>query len=214
MTVAYAYRTDPVGYIREKYKVPDDCEIIIKQGCVTKDLLNPFYPPTFESTDYRNWMSELDEKTCALCLTKHGKIYSFDDIPEEEPPLHPNCRCWLDSMAAAMAGTATQDGMDGADVSIMDTGILPENYITKREAIELGWISLIGNLGKVAPGKMIGGGRYFNRNGHLPQAPGRIWYEADINYNGGYRNLHRLLYSNDGLVFVTYDHYFTFIQIK
>ena len=117
-------------------------------------------------------------------------------------------------MAAAAAGTATQDGMGGADVYIIDIGILPENYITIREAIELGWVKWKGNLNKVAPGKMIGGERFYNRNGHLPEAPGRIWYEADINNNGGYRNLHRLLYSNDGLVFVTYDHYFTFIQIK
>ena len=40
-----------------------------------------------------------------------------------------------------------------------------------------------------------------------------IWYEADINYTGGIRNSSRILYSNDGLVFVTYDHYFTFNQI-
>ena len=146
-----------------------------RQGYVTKDLLNPFHPPTFESTDYRNWIAELDEKTCALCLTKHGKIYSAEDLPEEEPPLHINCRCEIESMAAAAAGTATQDGMDGADAYIMDIGILPENYITKREATDLGWVRWKGNLAKVAPGKMIGGEIYYNDDGHLPQAPGRVW---------------------------------------
>ena len=40
-----------------------------------------------------------------------------------------------------------------------------------------------------------------------------IWYEADINYSDGYRALHRILYSNDGLIFVTYDHYKTFVEI-
>ena len=54
---------------------------------------------------------------------------------------------------------------------------------------------------------------YRNRNGHLPQADGRIWYEADINYTGSYRSRHRILYSNDGLIFVTYDHYETFAEI-
>jgi len=83
-----ARKMEMIGCIRKKYGVPNDCEILIKQGYVTKDLLNPFHPPTFESTDYRNWIAELDEKTCALCLTKHGKIYSEDDLPEEEPPLH------------------------------------------------------------------------------------------------------------------------------
>ncbi len=42
---------------------------------------------------------------------------------------------------------------------------------------------------------------------------GRTWYEADINYSNGKRNKQRILYSNDGLIFVTYDHYETFIEI-
>jgi len=41
----------------------------------------------------------------------------------------------------------------------------------------------------------------------------RIWYEADIDYQRGYRGLSRIVYSNDGLIFVTYDHYRTFIEI-
>jgi len=209
-----AQKTEMVEYIRKKYKVSDDCEIIIKRGYITKDLFSLFYPPTFESTKYRNWISELDLKTCMLCRPKHGKIYSLDDIPEEEPPLHPNCRCKIENMSAATAGTATQDGLDGADLFVMDTGNLPDNYITKREAIDLGWIGRKGNLAEIAPGKMIGGEIYYNDDGHLPQAPGRVWYEADINYSSGYRNRHRLLYSSDGLVFVTYDHYTTFIQIQ
>lgn len=90
---------------------------------------------------------------------------------------------------------------------------LPECYITKEEAITLGWVSVLGNLNDVAPNMMIGGNVYENRNGHLPEAEGRIWYEADINYTDGFRTRHRILYSNDGLVFVTYDHYKTFIEI-
>lgn len=54
---------------------------------------------------------------------------------------------------------------------------------------------------------------YRNKDGKLPMVDGRIWYEADINYTGGMRNSSRILYSNDGLVFVTYNHYFTFNQI-
>ena len=50
-------------------------------------------------------------------------------------------------------------------------------------------------------------------NGRLPYAPGRIWYEADFDYTGGFRNDCRLIFSNDGLLFVTYDHYETFIEI-
>ena len=60
---------------------------------------------------------------------------------------------------------------------------------------------------------MIGGDTYKNREGRLPDKAGRTWYEADINYTKGYRNQERILYSNDGLVFVTYDHYQTFFEV-
>jgi len=66
---------------------------------------------------------------------------------------------------------------------------------------------------KFAPGKMLMMGIYQNRNKHLPHIAGRVWYEADINYYSGRRNGHRLLWSNDGLLFVTYDHYETFLEI-
>ena len=60
----------------------------------------------------------------------------------------------------------------------------------------------------------IGMDSYDNRNGHLPFAPMRKWLEADINYISGRRGLERIVYSNDGLIFVTYDHYETFIEIR
>ncbi len=50
-------------------------------------------------------------------------------------------------------------------------------------------------------------------NYHLPQENNRIWYEADINYKEGKRNSQRIVWSNDGLIFVTYDHYKTFYEI-
>ena len=53
----------------------------------------------------------------------------------------------------------------------------------------------------------------YNDKGKLPDAPNRIWYEADIDYQSGYRNTYRILYSNDGLIFVTYDHYQTFYEL-
>ena len=71
----------------------------------------------------------------------------------------------------------------------------------------------MGNLNDVLPGKTIGGDVYKNSSQKLPDAPGRVWYEADINYEGGYRNGDRILYSNDGLLFVSYDHYQTFHEI-
>ena len=92
-------------------------------------------------------------------------------------------------------------------------GKLPENYITKNEARSLGWESSKGNLSLVAPGKSIGGDRFGNREGKLPQKSGRQYYECDIDYKGGPRNSKRIIYSNDGAVYYTLDHYSTFRQL-
>ena len=63
------------------------------------------------------------------------------------------------------------------------------------------------------PMNLLGGDEYENNDFKLPSAPGRKWYEADINYGGGKRNRQRIVYSNDGLMFATYDHYQTFYEI-
>lgn len=90
---------------------------------------------------------------------------------------------------------------------------LPPNYITKEEASELGWVAAEGNLHIVAPGKSIGGDRFGNREGLLPNAEGRVWYEADIDYESGTRNAKRIVFSNDGLIYMTTDHYASFTDI-
>jgi len=83
----------------------------------------------------------------------------------------------------------------------------------REDALDSGWIPKEGNFDGIFPGKAIGGSVYYNRNGHLPSASGRVWYEADINYSGGFRGVERILYSNDGLIFVTYDHYESFAEV-
>jgi len=91
---------------------------------------------------------------------------------------------------------------------------LPDFYITKRKARQSGWDPRTGNLCQVMPGKAIGGDRYNNREKLLPAAPDRQWYEADINYHCGRRASDRLLYSSDGLIYVTLDHYKTFLRVN
>lgn len=92
-------------------------------------------------------------------------------------------------------------------------GKLPSNYITKKEAQALGWDSSRGNLWDVTDGKSIGGDRFGNYEELLPVKEGRKYYECDINYEGGYRGSDRIIYSNDGLIFYTEDHYETFEQL-
>lgn len=101
-------------------------------------------------------------------------------------------------------------GKDEVSEYIYLYGHLPPNYITKSEAQDLGWVASKGNLWKVAPGKSIGGDRFGNREGLLPTAKGRKYYECDIDFDGKYRNAKRIVFSNDGLVYYTEDHYETF----
>ena len=91
-------------------------------------------------------------------------------------------------------------------------GELPSNYITKQEARDLGWIESKGNLWEVTDQKSIGGDRFGNFEGLLPKKEGRIYFEADIDYQGGYRNAKRLVFSSDGLIFYTDDHYESFVE--
>jgi len=65
----------------------------------------------------------------------------------------------------------------------------------------------------VLPGRAIGGDRFSNRERRLPMQAGRQWYEADVNYNCGHRDADRLLYSSDGLIFLTTDHYRSFTPV-
>ena len=89
-------------------------------------------------------------------------------------------------------------------------GRLPGNFITKNAARDLGWDSSKGNLWDVAPGKSIGGDRFGNYEGLLPEGRYR---ECDVNYAGGYRGAERLIYGEDGSVWYTNDHYQSFTQL-
>ena len=88
-------------------------------------------------------------------------------------------------------------------------GHLPDNFITKKEAKSLGWSG--GSLEPYAPGMCIGGDRFGNYEGLLPEEPGRQYYECDINTLGAdSRGAERLVYSDDGLIYYTGDHYESF----
>ena len=88
-------------------------------------------------------------------------------------------------------------------------GHLPANFITKNEARAAGWEG--GSLERYCPGKCIGGDRFGNREGLLPSAKGRVWTECDINTLGKKsRGAERMVFSNDGLIYYTGDHYESF----
>lgn len=165
------------------------------------------------SENYRMWTTIDDPKRCPDCKRLHGKVYHRRETIRPRQPLHMFCRCRVKWLSALPAGTATKWGKAGADWYLRNYGCLPSYYVSAKEAKSKGWNPKKGNFDKLFSRSMLEGGIYNNRNAHLPTAPGRIWYEADIDYYGGYRGQERILYSNDGLIFVTYDHYTTFAEI-
>ena len=125
--------------------------------------------------------------------------------------------------ATAAPGAETQEGSEESGPIIepqaiadylFEHGELPENFITKKEAKELGWDSRYNYVSDVAPGMSIGGDYFGNYEGNLPEVKGRKYYECDCYYTGGERNAYRIIYSNDGHVWYTEDHYNTFVEMK
>ncbi len=94
------------------------------------------------------------------------------------------------------------------------TGKLPDRFLSKKEARKLGWVPEQGNLNEVAPGKSIGGDRFGNYEGKLPAQKGRSYREADVHDSPERRGAERLVFSNDGLIFYTPDHYKTFYDVS
>jgi ribonuclease len=100
--------------------------------------------------------------------------------------------------------------------SLKTTGHLPPEYVTKATAQASGW----------APGKALGnhvtdgqiGGDIFRNQPSapgqkplLPDVKGRTWHEADIGLSSSMKRSKqpgtRLLYSSDGELYITTDHY-------
>ena len=120
--------------------------------------------------------------------------------PETEAPTEPGL-------------TVTEDGVydskEEVALYIHLYGHLPSNYITKKEAEDLGWPG--GSLEPYAPGKCIGGSYFGNYEKLLPEAKGRKWTECDIDTLGAEkRGAKRIIFSNDGLIYYTGDHYESF----
>ena len=167
-----------------------------------------------KSINWANWKSKLSPNTCLYCAEKHGTIVDISILNGNyEVDAHDYCACIYVPMRTKKAGTATEMGYSGADAQLFYLNKLPDYYVSKDLAYSLGWKTEYKYLSDILTDKMIGGNIYNNDDYKLPYKTERVWYEADINYKGGKRNRQRILYSNDGLIFVTYDHYQTFYEI-
>ena len=127
-----------------------------------------------------------------------------------EDPAFPS----VQSGDAAIDEAGTYTSKDEVALYLHTYGHLPSNYITKEEAEDAGWKTEGLTIDEACPGKSLGNNHYGNDEKKLPTAKGRTWQECDIDYNGGRsRGAKRLVYSNDGLIFYTEDHYETFEQL-
>ena len=111
--------------------------------------------------------------------------------------------------AKAVKEDGWYDSRDEVALYLRTYGHLPYNYVTKSEARKAGWES--GSLEKFFPGCSIGGDVFQNREGLLPKADGRTYYECDIDTAGSNsRGAKRIVFSNDGLIYYTVDRYESF----
>ena len=118
-----------------------------------------------------------------------------DDAPYEDLP--------------AIDEDGSYNSMEDVSLYLHTYDHLPDNYITKQEARDLGWSG--GSVERYAPGCAIGGDRFGNREGLLPSEKGRTYYECDIDTIGETsRGAKRIIFSSDGLIYYPEDHYESF----
>ena len=159
--------------------------------CVTVLLTGCFEP---QELDLQN--SDSVQNTAQAPETK---------APSNEAPTDPRAT----SPPAALDENGSYNSKEEVALYIHTFGHLPPNYLTKKQAKALGWNG--GSLEQYAPGKCIGGDRFGNYEGLLPDAPNRTYTECDIDTLGkSKRGAKRIIFSNDGLIYYTDDHYASF----
>ena len=127
------------------------------------------------------------------------------ELPAEEPAPEDT----QEEAAPAIAEDGSYTTKEDVALYIHTYGHLPENFIAKKQAQALGWEG--GSLEPYAPGKCIGGSHFGNYEGVLPEKDGRSYTECDIDTLGAdKRGAKRIVFSNDGLIYYTEDHYETF----
>ena len=131
---------------------------------------------------------------------------------DETPEAAPDEAALPEEAAGAQEAAIDEDGSytgkEDVALYIHTYGHLPGNFITKKQAQDLGWEG--GSLEPYAPGMCIGGSRFGNYEGILPEKEGRSYTECDIDTLGAdKRGAKRIVFSNDGLIYYTQDHYET-----
>ena len=160
-------------------------------------LFSPAQPRSSDTQTIPLTIADSEENS-TLTQPEESEASSLTLLPEEE----------ADSEAQLPEDGSYTSKEDVAQYLIL-YGHLPDNFVTKAEAEKAGWPG--GGLEKYLPGKCIGGDWFGNYEGKLPKAKGRTWTECDINTLGKKsRGAERLIFSNDGLIYYTGNHYDSF----
>lgn len=172
----------------------------------------------------KNWLAGLLALVLALMLTACGGTQTTQSPqPAEQETAQPAEQA--DPAEETQAPEEPPESQESGEAALPEDGAyttkedvalylhlyghLPDNFITKKEAQKLGWPG--GSLEPYAPGKCIGGSRFGNYEGLLPEAEGRTYTECDIDTLGAEsRGAKRIVFSNDGLIYYTEDHYASF----
>ena len=175
----------------------------------------------FNSADKEDGFIETDKETDSLIADMIESVSVFEDSGSEETDVSEEISLPADTGPEETTVTdETEEELqideNGAYTTkqevafyIYTYGHLPSNFITKKEAESLGWSG--GSLEPYAPGKGIGGNRFGKYEGILPEKEGRQYTECDIDTLGAEkRGAKRIVFSNDGLIYYTEDHYETF----
>ena len=167
---------------------------------VSNDLSEPASLPV---------ITEDSQNEAAQGETLPAPLETQPDKTESESATSAQITTETNETEAAIAESGEYTKKDDVALYIHTYGCLPANFITKKEAERLGWTG--GSLEPYAPGKSIGGDRFGNYEGLLPDAPGRKYTECDIDTRGkSSRGAKRIVFSNDGLIYYTEDHYKSF----
>ncbi len=185
-------------------------EFFNEVGAIASEVLETENEPTTEAT-----VAETTATETAVAESTKANVSDDTDISVTESEQKATSEETVDVSESAENQETLLDKngvyttKDDVALFIYQYGSLPDNFITKKEARALGWEG--GSLEDYAPGKCIGGDYFGNYEGLLPEVSGRNYYECDIDTLGASsRGAKRIIFSNDGLIYYTADHYESF----
>ncbi len=185
-------------------------------GELAGTLLEELADPTADPTDDLSLITDPETEPAAETETEPAPAAETETKPAPETETEPAPATEKETepepeteAAPAIDENGTYDDKENVALYLHTYGKLPSNYITKKDAQDLGWTG--GSLEKYAKGKCIGGTYFGNYEGALPTKKGREYHECDIDTLGkSSRGAKRIVYSNDGLIYYTENHYETF----